>query len=723
MRALLIGIGKAGCRIVNMLAAHDQESIVKSVRSYIFDSDRDFLATMEAVDQDKRIQLEPNTLDLESCKKGTDFDLSNIARYFSDTIVDDADAIFVCVGLGGKMGEAVPVILPQLNRVFADPVFTIVTIPARNEGARVSARAAAELEAIREVSSATIIFDNETWLFRLEEGWAAKLAEQKEVEGKDGIIVRESSKLAISDVQDDLNELLTRRVELLLHAGEITPKGIEVAEVVLDAGEILNTLKETDIVSIGYAAEKIPKKLLGFLNRFRMEKYLLEEGHKRTARIIDLAKRAVYEEISVPCDLTTAERVLVLITGPSNELSMKGFQTIRKWIDKSIKGLEMRAADYPVTSTRDVGVIIVLAGIENVPRIAELNEIRTSYEQEIQKKYLSVNDLFNEMRVPELRPATDTEIFEEGQVFSVHAGAADSAVLQAPLGFKDLSPALSVATAATATAVYTAQQDPQPAAEADDSEFFDEEMVVSVGSGTEEEYTEDDEFFTEEEEMQQEEEEEETDEELFGGDEPAEDANPAEDEDFFEERPVRITRSVESVEPATPAAGVVMMTKPEKITAKAKTDPQIVLAGKKKKKQEFDSDIPLPKWNTQPDMVLVGQADLGKRRVLHEGMDRSAIGHGQRPKETDWNLFVRTGQKPKDNVGNVSVGVKQRPKDNVGNVSVGAKQTPKDIVDTARVIAKKPVPTNLWKTVRASQKKRENNNEKAAGSTRGMKWM
>jgi len=70
----------------------------------------------------------------------------------------------------------------------------------------------------------------------------------------------------------------------------------------------------------------------------------------------------VYDDISIPCDLTSAEKALVLIAGPSQELSMRGFQTVRKWIDRSIAGLEMRSGDYPVKNTRYVGIIIMLSG-------------------------------------------------------------------------------------------------------------------------------------------------------------------------------------------------------------------------------------------------------------------------------------------------------------------------------------------------------------------------
>ncbi len=36
--------------------------------------------------------------------------------------------------------------------------------------------------------------------------------------------------------------------------------------------------------------------------------------------------------------MTSAHKALILIAGPSHELSLKGYMTVRKWIDRSIAG-------------------------------------------------------------------------------------------------------------------------------------------------------------------------------------------------------------------------------------------------------------------------------------------------------------------------------------------------------------------------------------------------
>jgi hypothetical protein len=62
---------------------------------------------------------------------------------------------------------------------------------------------------------------------------------------------------------------------------------------------------------------------------------------------------------------------------------MKGYMTVRKWIDRSIAGLETRSGDYPVTSTRFVAIIVMLTGLKNIPRIDELKQIRAQYNKRL----------------------------------------------------------------------------------------------------------------------------------------------------------------------------------------------------------------------------------------------------------------------------------------------------------------------------------------------------
>jgi hypothetical protein len=138
-------------------------------------------------------------------------------------------------------------------------------------------------------------------------------------------------------------------------------------------------------ITIGYAVQPLSPHPLSFLSRLRPANLFSDEANKSASRIVELAKQAIYQEISAPCDITSADKALILIAGPSHELSMKGFMTVRKWIDRSIAGLETRSGDYPVTNTKYVAIIIMLSGLENIPRLTELKEIREQYKAGVLK--------------------------------------------------------------------------------------------------------------------------------------------------------------------------------------------------------------------------------------------------------------------------------------------------------------------------------------------------
>jgi len=631
MRALLVGVGGAGCRIVETLNSHDERSNVKSVRSFVFDTDTEVIHTMKSLDVNRRKVLSPSDPTKKDYTCGDDFDLIGISDCFHEEGVSEIDAIFVCAGLGGRLADLVPQFMEHLENAFPDPVFTILTLPFRSEGAKVSARAAEQLAAIRNMGSASIIFDNETWSGRIETEAAAAAAELKE-DGMPKSLTRRQT----SELYDELNEMLARRVGLLLRAGEVTHNGVESAEVVLDAGEVLNTLSGMDIVSIGYATERLPANLTGRLKKIFVEKYMLDEGHKRTSRIIDLAKQAVYEEVSVPCDLTSAEKALVLIAGPSEELSMKGFHMVRKWIDNSIRGLEMRAGDYPVKSTKYVGVIIVLAGIQNVPRVAELEEIYESYHSEVQKIYGFEEE---EVEIPLITVASDDSIFEPGEVLPAgeYLYALPDAVFEDET--KEPEPVLAIPAPAAMT------EDPYE----DDDDLFEDEPVVIRSTPKKAEPV----------------------------------STPVREEPVF--TPVR--------EQAPPAPKPQRKRNPQISLGGAKRAEQQLSSAIALPKREKQEDTVLA------GMADLGRKDMPKdsdRAVKVGGTQRPRevesavrVGGTQRPKDSDGAFSAGSRQRPNDSDPAVRIGSSQRPKDDDGKLRVTRVPMPKDYGERVRLSARK----------------------------------
>ncbi|MDE2522913.1 MAG: tubulin/FtsZ family protein [Methanocorpusculum sp.] len=691
MRALLIGLGGAGCRIVDTLNQHDERSGVRSVRSFVFDADQKTISEMQTIPQEDRFVLTPVDPIKEHNNRGTDFEVGNLASCFQRDGIEEIDAVFVCAGLGGRMAELVPTIVSQLNDAFPDPVFTILTLPGRNEGVKVSARASETLEDIRKVSQATILFDNETWFKRTEDEDSIKN------------VVEAKHKATIYEMFPVLNEMLARRVGLLLRAGEFNHKGVEAAEVVLDAGEVLNTLKQMDLVAIGYATEKLPTTWTNnMMKRIRVEKYLLEENQARTSRIVELAKQAVYREVSVPCDLTSSEKALVLIAGPSDELSMKGFQTVRKWIDRSIKGLEMRAGDYPVKSTQYVGVIIVLAGLENVPRVKELDEIRTIYENEQSKEY---EEEEKTETVPTVQVANDEILFEDEMVMPI--GITGTSVPEEEQ--EEIFELDDISEPGGRGGDIFPEEPQTPSSLSLSDDVFEEELVMygAPPPQGEEDVFEDGIVVSSQPQYIQ-------------------PPIPAEDDDVFEDVVRRVVpppppqqqymyppqyapQYIQQPQTATIFDETQSGTRPviPKEKPRPKEMPKITIAGPKKQPQMTGSTIMMPKRQQKVDNVLAGMADVGgkdkpkdsdsvlsgKANVGGTGRPKETMGPGvlegkvtvgyQRPKETEGGVRMSGGQRPKETMtpgvleGSVSIGT-QRPKETDGHIRMSGTQRPKE---------------------------------------------
>jgi cell division GTPase FtsZ len=318
----------------------------------------------------------------------TTIDIEQVMTQIQQVDTIEIDSILLFAGLGGSMVDAVPLIIPELRKSFIEPIFAMVTLPCGGEGKKRSAKAADDIEELKPLVDAVILFDNDTWYRRIKD----ELAITVEKVAKREIPKRLAKKILQQPlnrkeyIHNLLNNHIARQMGLLLHAGEFSEEGVEVGEVVLDAGEVLNTLVGMGLVAIGYAAESLPSGYLKFLDRWRPASYFIQTSQNKASRIVSLAKKAIYEEVSIPCDLTSAEKALVLIAGPSQELSMRGFQTVRKWIDRSIAGLEMRSGDYPIQNTRYVGIIIMLSGMKNIPRLDELAQLREEYRIELEQE-------------------------------------------------------------------------------------------------------------------------------------------------------------------------------------------------------------------------------------------------------------------------------------------------------------------------------------------------
>jgi len=356
---------------------------VTCVEALAIDVNADTLAQLSGLPEGAKLYfppLDPEIHQDDEINLTATIDIGEIIARIQNIESGETDAIFVCCGLGGSMVDVAPHIITTLRATMVEPIFGLVTLPCLAEGERRSSKAADDIEMLSPLLDGIILFDNETWYKKIKALKATLTRKDKGLAEKLGF--RKSEKVISPELAtyELLNEAIVKRISLILRAGEfMADGGLDHAEVVLDSGEVLNTMKGMGFITIGYAVERLPHNPLNFLTSLRPAVFFADEHNKKASRIVDLAKQAIYHEISTPCDMTSAHKALILIAGPSHELSLKGFMTVRKWIDRSIAGLETRSGDYPVMNTKNVAIIIMLSGLENIPRITELKEIQSQY--------------------------------------------------------------------------------------------------------------------------------------------------------------------------------------------------------------------------------------------------------------------------------------------------------------------------------------------------------
>ncbi|MFH0967382.1 MAG: hypothetical protein V1862_06840, partial [Methanobacteriota archaeon] len=371
MRLLVIGLGTAGSRIADAIA----EPTIRSTRG----------TAVHAIAVDNDPKVLDNLVNIERTSKfyfprddicspellTTSFTIDEVKATLRTFDSKGHDAVLLCAGLGGGLIDLIPHLVEIIKESMFEPVFGLVTLPSDAEGKDRLKRAALNMRKIRKLLDGVIVFDNQLWIGKVREQMES--ASQQKVQGiTDKFWAPGSNEKLDEDPYIQVNYQIARRIRLLIQAGEIqdTPP-----QMVLDTREILNTITGMDLITIGLAEESLGERPR--ISLFRQKEESIVNRQERAGRIVKLAERAVYREISAAADLSSARKALILLIGPEEELSMKGFMAVRKWIDDSIDGYELRSGDSPCAARQGthIAVLIVLSGLGYLPRLLELDKL------------------------------------------------------------------------------------------------------------------------------------------------------------------------------------------------------------------------------------------------------------------------------------------------------------------------------------------------------------
>ncbi|WP_044957857.1 tubulin/FtsZ family protein [Halarchaeum acidiphilum] len=282
--------------------------------------------------------------DVDLAAEVTRTDLPEIRRALDSLAIHDSDAVLVVAGLGDATGSgAGSVLVEELQGTYDEPLYALGVLPADDDGGRAALNAARSLRSIVPTADSTLTFDREMWPVR-----------------SDG------------DDDDPAIRALATRVATLFAAGELDADAV--AENAMDSSDLIRTLDPGGIASIGYASTDVQPDERGVLARllawFRSD----DDADETTdaAKVKGLVRQAAGSRLTTPAEVSSAERALVVLSGPPSELSRRGFESARQWLEQEADTVEILAGDDPRPRSSTLEAVVLFSNVTDVPRVDEL---------------------------------------------------------------------------------------------------------------------------------------------------------------------------------------------------------------------------------------------------------------------------------------------------------------------------------------------------------------
>ncbi|MFB6297056.1 MAG: tubulin/FtsZ family protein [Salinirussus sp.] len=327
MKVVLIGVGQAGGKVTQSLAEFDYSMNLGAVEdAFAVNTARADLQSLEIdtmlIGQD-RVKGHGVGGDNELGAEIMQAETTEVMDQLDGRVTSRIEGIVVVAGLGGGTGSGgAPALIRELGRIYDVPVYALGILPGRDEGGLYQANAGRSLKTVVREADAAILIDNDAW--------------------------RQTGE-SVGEGYESINQQIAQRIGLLLASGEAADG---IAESVVDSSEIINTLREGGIASVGYASAQASPDAGENLNT-----------------ITSVVRNALLTSMSLP-DAVDAEAALVIVAGQPDRISRKGVERARKWVEEETGSLQVRGGDFPLDSER-LAAIVLLCGVERSGRVEE----------------------------------------------------------------------------------------------------------------------------------------------------------------------------------------------------------------------------------------------------------------------------------------------------------------------------------------------------------------
>ena len=388
MKLAVIGFGNAGGKITDRLLEYESSTGRELCRfPAVINTANIDLEKIENIPPEYRILIGQTDERSKGHGAGADPDLGaeiaeqdrlEIERVLDQVPLHEVDAFLVVAGLGGGTGSGGgPVLASTLAERYGEPVYGLGILPSEDEGGRASLNAARSIPTYTEATDALILFDNNAWR-----------------EGRDSVDVG----------YERTNREIAKRVVTLLAPG--ARDGSTVAENAMDASDINRTLSVGGVGTIAYAETDLDESTTrqqGLLGRFRPGDGT--DGADAATKVHGLVRRAVRSRLTCPATVESAERALVVVSGPPREFSQKGLERARRWLETEIGSVEVLAGDDPREGSDTVSATILLSNVTDVPRVDRLQDQAVDAKENIEAQAAD-----RDTAIEELVTDTDNEL-------------------------------------------------------------------------------------------------------------------------------------------------------------------------------------------------------------------------------------------------------------------------------------------------------------------------
>lgn len=366
MKLGIIGLGQAGGKVLDTLLEYESRAPNEIVVGALaVNSAQQDLMGLKHVREEHQILIGQSRV--KGHGVGADNELgASIAEEDSGEVLSGlesfplhkVDAFLLIAGLGGGTGSgSAPVIARKIKQIYSEPVYGLGILPADDEGGIYTLNAARSFQTFIAEADNVMLVDNDS--FR-------------------------GSGNSVSEGYSNINNQIAERFGTLFSAGEIIP-GQNVAESVVDASEIINTLGSGGVSTLGYAKSpvEVAEKSSGLLSMFKSNESPSPDTAESINRITSLTRQATLGQLTLPVDVGSAERALVIISGPPEHLSRKGIEASRRWLEDEAHTMEVRGGDFPIEGASEVSCTVLLSGTAKVPRIKKLQQVAIETSQNI----------------------------------------------------------------------------------------------------------------------------------------------------------------------------------------------------------------------------------------------------------------------------------------------------------------------------------------------------